>query len=93
MSYKEHYYSNSEYAFPLPSGRTYTLTSPFGYRIHPISGTKGFHNGTDFGAPGGTPVYTIADGKVILALIISFLIFWNSLFSDNGILGGISLIM
>jgi murein DD-endopeptidase MepM/ murein hydrolase activator NlpD len=41
------------------------LTSPFGYRIHPILGYRKLHNGQDFGAPCGTPVYAAADGTVV----------------------------
>ncbi|MGF1647401.1 MAG: peptidoglycan DD-metalloendopeptidase family protein [Kineosporiaceae bacterium] len=44
------------------SGR---LTSPFGYRIHPILGYRKLHNGQDFGAPCGTPVHAGADGSVV----------------------------
>lgn len=41
------------------------ITSPFGPRIHPISGKKSFHNGIDLGAPGGHPIIAVADGNVI----------------------------
>jgi murein DD-endopeptidase MepM/ murein hydrolase activator NlpD len=41
------------------------LTSPFGYRIHPVLGYRKLHNGQDFGAPCGTPVYAAADGTVV----------------------------
>lgn len=33
-----------------------TLTSPFGYRTHPITGKTDFHTGVDLAAPQGTPV-------------------------------------
>ena len=39
-------------------------TSPFGYRIHPISGTRKFHYGVDLAAPTGTPIYATRSGTV-----------------------------
>lgn len=47
-----------------PSGYT-NVTSPYGYRIHPIYGVRKLHTGTDFGAPMGAAIYAAADGKVI----------------------------
>lgn len=43
------------------------ITSPFGYRTHPISGKKKLHKGTDLAAPIGTPVYSVRDGVVTKA--------------------------
>ncbi|MBN1971631.1 MAG: peptidoglycan DD-metalloendopeptidase family protein [Candidatus Delongbacteria bacterium] len=40
------------------------VTSKYGYRIHPISGTKEFHRGLDFRAKTGEDVLTTADGIV-----------------------------
>ncbi|MEA4920572.1 MAG: M23 family metallopeptidase [Clostridiaceae bacterium] len=42
----------------------YTVTSKFGYRIHPISGNTTFHYGVDLAASAGTKVVSIADGTV-----------------------------
>ena len=36
----------------------------FGNRIDPVYKTQVFHNGVDFAAPAGTPVYATADGTV-----------------------------
>lgn len=41
------------------------ITSPFGYRIHPITGRYTLHNGIDYGSPYGAPVYAVAEGKVV----------------------------
>jgi murein DD-endopeptidase MepM/ murein hydrolase activator NlpD len=41
------------------------VTSPFGWRIHPIYGYWGLHNGTDFGAPCGASLYAAESGTVI----------------------------
>jgi len=52
--------------FPLPAG-TGVLSSPFGYRIHPITGVRTLHTGTDYAAPDGTPILAVADGVVSYA--------------------------
>lgn len=41
------------------------VTSGYGYRIHPIYGTRRLHAGTDFGSPCGTPIRAAADGTVV----------------------------
>lgn len=47
----------------LPIRYTY-FSSPFGYRIHPISGKWKMHNGVDLSAPEGTPIYATRAGYV-----------------------------
>lgn len=42
-----------------------TVTSTFGYRIHPTKKTYSFHNGIDLAASEGTPVYATAAGRVV----------------------------
>lgn len=41
-----------------------TLTSPFGWRVHPIFGTREFHTGVDIAAQSGTPVVAAYSGVV-----------------------------
>lgn len=53
-----------------PFGRTkYTMTSAFGYRVHPITGEWKYHDGYDICAATGvnTPVYASVSGKVTVA--------------------------
>lgn len=40
------------------------ITSGFGYRTHPTTGEKLFHNGVDIGIPTGTPIYSPEDATV-----------------------------
>ncbi len=42
-----------------------TVTSPFGPRIHPITGEPQFHRGTDLAAAGWTPLYPLLPGRVV----------------------------
>lgn len=56
---------NTNMIFPLPIPAT--ITSLFGWRIHPITGDRRFHSGTDFGASMGTPVVAAYSGNVATA--------------------------
>jgi len=44
-----------------------TITSPYGMRKHPITGTVKMHTGVDIGAPQGSPVVSVKDGSVVFA--------------------------
>ena len=43
------------------------MTSGFGMRMHPMLGYSKMHQGTDFGAPTGTPIYAAGSGIVEMA--------------------------
>lgn len=53
---------DSEFIFPLANPN---VTSPFGYRVHPIEGIVKMHNGTDFGCNLGDPIYASNGGQVV----------------------------
>jgi len=58
--------STKGWVLPLPAG-SYTPTSPFGYRRHPILHDWRLHTGQDLGAPMGTPIYAAAAGRVTVS--------------------------
>ena len=54
----------SDWIVPVPY---YTLTSPFGMRLHPILGVWRMHNGVDLACAEGEPVYASRGGLVEVA--------------------------
>jgi len=57
---------NTSGLWAMPCWYTY-LSSPYGYRIHPVHGTWKFHSGVDLAAPSGTPIYASRSGTVTAA--------------------------
>lgn len=53
----------------FPSGVTPRISSYFGYRTDPITGSKAYHSGLDISTRGynNIPVYAMAGGKVIVS--------------------------
>lgn len=47
--------------------KDFTMSSGYGYRRDPIYGAAKFHEGIDFAAKTGTPVFATADGRVSVA--------------------------
>ena len=43
------------------------ISSEYGWRNNPVTGVNKLHAGTDFAAPGGTPIYAAASGYVQVA--------------------------
>jgi len=65
-----------------------SVTSPFGWRTHPIYGYRSLHDGIDFGAACGTPIRAAADGHVLEEY---FQTAWgNRIIIDHGIHDGVS---
>ncbi|HYJ77490.1 MAG TPA: peptidoglycan DD-metalloendopeptidase family protein [Actinomycetes bacterium] len=65
------------------------VSSPFGMRVHPITGVYKLHTGTDLSASCGTPIHVARPGVVIAAG-------WNSAYGwrtvvSHGVVGGVLL--
>jgi murein DD-endopeptidase MepM/ murein hydrolase activator NlpD len=65
------------------------LTSPFGYRKHPIYGYWGMHDGVDYGGGCGLEIRAAAGGRVVSS-------YWSDsygrrLIVDHGAVGGVGL--
>ena len=56
------FFLNVAFRFPLPAAR---VTSGFGLRANPVTGTLKQHAGVDLAAPAGTEVYAARDGTVV----------------------------
>jgi murein DD-endopeptidase MepM/ murein hydrolase activator NlpD len=63
------------------------ITSPFGWRTHPIFGYRALHDGLDIGAPCGAPVVAAADGTVLSEYYSTS--YGNRLIIDHGIQRGV----
>lgn len=59
----QHHRTSLIFPLPIPAN----ITSGFGWRIHPITGANRMHEGTDIGAPQGTPVLATYHGEVAVA--------------------------
>jgi murein DD-endopeptidase MepM/ murein hydrolase activator NlpD len=71
-----------------PVTNTY-ITSPYGMRLHPILHIWKLHDGTDFHATCGTPVYAAADGRVLSEYYNAG--YGNRVIIDHGLVRGVSL--
>ncbi len=58
-------YTGGEMSWPVPG--YYRISSPYGWRNHPIFGTKKFHTGIDIPATTGSKIIAANGGKVIYA--------------------------
>ncbi|HBY19598.1 MAG: hypothetical protein A2Y24_03840 [Clostridiales bacterium GWE2_32_10] len=62
-------YVGGKFTWPVPNN--YRISSPFGYRIHPISKEKKLHTGVDIPAATGSKIAAAADGTVLSASYIT----------------------
>jgi murein DD-endopeptidase MepM/ murein hydrolase activator NlpD len=62
------------------------VTSPYGYRIHPIYHYWGLHDGDDFGASCGAPLVAVHNGKVLTEYYSS--VWGNRLYLNVGLVNG-----
>ncbi len=69
-------------SYPVYAG----ITSPYGMRVHPVTGVYKLHDGTDFGVNCGTPVRAAAAGVVIQAALVPG--YGNQLVIDHGAIRG-----
>lgn len=58
-------YTGGKFLWPAPGH--YQITSRFGYRVHPLTGTRRLHAGIDIAVPSGCGIYAGADGVVAVA--------------------------
>ena len=71
------------FGWPLPGG---VVTSEFGYRIHPITGTRRLHAGIDIATPCGQPIVAALDGEIISAgWGAAMAIAWSSTTASSGV--------
>jgi murein DD-endopeptidase MepM/ murein hydrolase activator NlpD len=62
------------------------ITSPYGMRVHPVTGIYKLHDGTDFRAYCGTPIRAAAAGRVLWARYRGG--YGNQVAVDHGVIGG-----
>lgn len=53
--------------FLWPIVGSHRVTSPFGWRTHPITGRQHLHGGIDIAAPNGTPILASKAGVVVIS--------------------------
>ena len=66
------------------------ITSPYGMRVHPITGVYKLHDGMDFGVACGTPVRAAAAGTIIQQYFNGA--YGNRIILNNGVKRGVSVV-
>jgi murein DD-endopeptidase MepM/ murein hydrolase activator NlpD len=75
-------YTGGQFAWPANG----PVTSPYGYRTHPIFGDSRLHTGVDIGAGYGSAVFAASGGRVVFAGTMSG--YGNAIVVDHG--GGVA---
>ena len=76
-------YSGGELLWPVPG--YYTISSDYGYRVHPLYGYDEYHSGLDIPAPRGTEIIAAAGGTVAWAYKSSSAGNWIGIDHGNGL--------
>jgi murein DD-endopeptidase MepM/ murein hydrolase activator NlpD len=66
------------------------ITSPYGMRVHPITGVYKLHDGVDFGVSCGTPVHAAASGTIISQYYNGA--YGNRVILNNGTMRGVNVV-
>ncbi|WP_332644673.1 peptidoglycan DD-metalloendopeptidase family protein [Aeromicrobium sp.] len=66
------------------------ITSPYGMRVHPITGVYKLHDGTDFGAGCGTPIRAAASGTILSQYYNGA--YGNRIILNNGTMRGVNVV-
>jgi murein DD-endopeptidase MepM/ murein hydrolase activator NlpD len=66
------------------------ITSPYGMRVHPVTGVYKLHDGTDFGVGCGVPIKAAASGTVVQQYFNGA--YGNRVILNNGIMRGKSVV-
>ncbi len=65
--HKEEYSFVIPALFPIDRTKLRRMSSPYGYRVHPVLKYRTMHDGVDLAAPTGTDVYATGNGTVVKA--------------------------
>ena len=65
--HKEEYSFVIPALFPIDRTQLRSISSPYGYRLHPVLKYRVMHDGIDLAAPTGTDIYATGNGTVVKA--------------------------
>ncbi|MEC0238222.1 M23 family metallopeptidase [Paenibacillus kribbensis] len=74
--------ATGEFALPVPG--PLRINSPFGERIHPVTGKRSFHKGVDLACRVGDPIYAADTGTVVVTVKSGGGFYGHHLIIDHG---------